>query len=402
MAILESTVTVSQSAERVRAALVSQELQPFFGPAKIFGDSGVGRWIHWRVTTPNLLTGKIPYLRGKNISRYIFSALLSEQPGGTKIYLKAEPDRFASIVKPIVYVIGLLMCGIGLIFAIIGFRNLRNQVTMALLSTATAIHQWSTLSHESTGGNANIATTPVATPLPVSQAAQSGPPFPQIVGAAAAGRPLAEPSSTKPAFAARPPTRFRRALVPVLALALIILGCLAGLFLIWSRNFISSTPTATGRVGSTSVGRTAVPESAQRVSSSSRLGDDLMKQAKNRTEILDAYVDGSGVSMTVTDVEISISHAQQEDVVWFGDISGLRVKQSEDEGVGQSLELVVEIRNGRQITMRWTDPEFFEEGREAWLRLTLALRTWRNRYPGVVTHQLSTSQPAEWAKLLEY
>jgi hypothetical protein len=142
MAFAPVTLAVQQKSDRVRAAFLSQELQPFFGKERILNDPGVGRWIQWKAVSTTALVGKIPYLRGKNISRYVFTATMSEVAAGTEVSLAAARDSFAAVAIPMVYVLGLLMCCVGVVFPAIAVPRIEKHVTQALSSTAGALTAW--------------------------------------------------------------------------------------------------------------------------------------------------------------------------------------------------------------------------------------------------------------------
>lgn len=142
MAIPPTTVRVRQSSERVRISFLSQELQPFFGKARMINDPGVGRWIQWQATSPTTLAGKIPYLRGKNISQYVFASTLSAEPDGTRVTLTATRGSFAAVAIPMVYVLGLLMCCVGVIFPLIAIPRFEKLVAQAVASSGSALSAW--------------------------------------------------------------------------------------------------------------------------------------------------------------------------------------------------------------------------------------------------------------------
>lgn len=79
------------------------------------------RSITWSANGLTHIIGKIPYLRNKNLSGVRFHVHLETAESGNRGTIAVEPTSFFLKNRWIVYGLGLLMCGVGVLFPLIGF-----------------------------------------------------------------------------------------------------------------------------------------------------------------------------------------------------------------------------------------------------------------------------------------
>jgi len=103
--------------ERVRAALLGNDLEPYFKKSGWLTPGSAGRGIRWRAEPDGSLLGKTSYFRAKNLCVFRFRAQLEPSGTGTRVVLLAQHGPFSPILRFLLYVVGLFMCLVGVVFS---------------------------------------------------------------------------------------------------------------------------------------------------------------------------------------------------------------------------------------------------------------------------------------------
>lgn len=109
-------VQLSSVAEQVKEAVLLGGLAPYFKKTGLFTLGGVGRHIKWRSQSNGSLFGKLGYFRSKNLCIFRFRMIFIPRDSGTEVILKVEHGPFSRLLMLIAFVVGLCMCGIGVVF----------------------------------------------------------------------------------------------------------------------------------------------------------------------------------------------------------------------------------------------------------------------------------------------
>lgn len=98
--------------------------------------------IKWSENSPNHIVGKISYFRRKKLSTFRFHMNLESIASGTQVLISVEPTSFFFKNKWILYLLGLLMCGVGIIFPLVGLNMLEQRVNSIITDISNAILVW--------------------------------------------------------------------------------------------------------------------------------------------------------------------------------------------------------------------------------------------------------------------
>ena len=114
------TFRLNQSAERVRQALVANELEPYYLPSGTLIVHSPGRLINWSMNSSGIVEGHIGYFRSRNYCGFKFSAQITDGGIYSDVYLKAEMKGWAILCLITAYCIGLALCVVGAIGPLLG------------------------------------------------------------------------------------------------------------------------------------------------------------------------------------------------------------------------------------------------------------------------------------------
>lgn len=97
------------------------------------------RSITWGSDGPTHVIGKISYLKNKNLSGVRFHVHLEPIENGSRATIAVEPRSFFLRSRWIVYALGLLMCGVGVLFPLVGFSMFDKRVAEIQSDVANAL-----------------------------------------------------------------------------------------------------------------------------------------------------------------------------------------------------------------------------------------------------------------------
>jgi hypothetical protein len=103
--------------ERVKAAILGNELEPYFNRSGWLTQGGAARGIRWQAQADGSLLGKVGYFRAKNLSVFRFRIQLAPSEGGTRATLLAHHGPFSAFFRFLAYAIGLCLCVVGVFFS---------------------------------------------------------------------------------------------------------------------------------------------------------------------------------------------------------------------------------------------------------------------------------------------
>ena len=126
-----SHLSNSTSEEALRA-VENGELTPFL-------QVHLAKYIKWARSEGNILVGRIPYLRSKNLCVYKFRL----QPvANDRINIAVVATSFAHILWPLAFILGLLMFFVTVIFPIIGLLVINNRLGKIQEDLRQALEAW--------------------------------------------------------------------------------------------------------------------------------------------------------------------------------------------------------------------------------------------------------------------
>lgn len=109
------------------------------GEIKAFLHDRQARFIRWKRSAGNILTGRIPYVRSKNLCLHEFSLQpISHQ----SIRVEARAIPLAYLLMALSGVIGLLMCCVGIVFPIIILVAVNGRIEQIRRDLQQAIEAW--------------------------------------------------------------------------------------------------------------------------------------------------------------------------------------------------------------------------------------------------------------------
>ncbi len=118
MNLPQVTVSLKHPPERVAAALLNKELEPFYGTRGRIIERNPSRLIKWSRNGAQSLLGKISYFTNKTLCVYRFKVDTLPEGQGTRTVLSAQNGPYSSFFRLVTYVVGLCMCVVGILFAI--------------------------------------------------------------------------------------------------------------------------------------------------------------------------------------------------------------------------------------------------------------------------------------------
>lgn len=127
-----ATLRVDAPIEFVKRIVETDGLQPHFRISH-------SRVIKWASYSPNHTVGKIPYLRRKKLSVFRFHPHFENVANGAQITVSAETNYFFYKNKWILYLLGLTMCGVGILFPVFGFRLMERRVDSIITDICNSI-----------------------------------------------------------------------------------------------------------------------------------------------------------------------------------------------------------------------------------------------------------------------
>ena len=137
------SLAISKPPDRVRQAILAREFEAFFPPSGTLLDPAPARWIQWTPVDEANIVGKVPYIRGKNESAVRFRIRLApDGSAGTTAWIGVEHTTYSSVMTPVVYVLGLSFCCVGVIVPILGFWALEKRLTRRVESTRDVLAAW--------------------------------------------------------------------------------------------------------------------------------------------------------------------------------------------------------------------------------------------------------------------
>ncbi len=129
------TISVGAPLAKIKGVLETDGLMNFFQVSHT-------KVIKWGEYDANHTVGKIAYLRRKKLSGFRFHIYFESVGQGTNVTVSVEPTAFFYKNKWIVYLAGLVMCGIGIIFPLVGFSLLDQRVNSIVADLCNSILTW--------------------------------------------------------------------------------------------------------------------------------------------------------------------------------------------------------------------------------------------------------------------
>lgn len=133
---------LKHSPERVRAALLGKELEPYFKKSGWFTQGSAGRGIRWHREPDESLLGKVGYFRAKNISVFRFKVQLEPSGPGTRAVLLVQHGPFSPFLRFLAYAIGLCMFLVGVVFVYLGDKAMERGLRKVLEYLERHLKMW--------------------------------------------------------------------------------------------------------------------------------------------------------------------------------------------------------------------------------------------------------------------
>lgn len=106
--------------DRVKAAILGNELKPYFDRSGWFTQGSVARYIRWWAEVDGSLLGKLSYFRAKNLSIFRFRIELAPFGHGSRVSLLVQHGPFSAFLRFLLYAVGVCMCFVGVVISYIG------------------------------------------------------------------------------------------------------------------------------------------------------------------------------------------------------------------------------------------------------------------------------------------
>ena len=155
MAICSNQVSLKVSLPKVKEAINSGALIPFFKKSTLFKATPAEfkSDIIEEDSHRAVYRARSPWSR-QNLRAFGFCLVSVEKRNGeTLVNIAAEKTTYAKFIQPIVYFLGLLLCGIGIIFPYIGFRNLRRAFSKQCEALMPGFQQWAEFTRSTNQSN---------------------------------------------------------------------------------------------------------------------------------------------------------------------------------------------------------------------------------------------------------
>jgi len=133
---------LSQSAQRVRQALVGKELDPYYQRPGLLIERSPGRWINWSVNPNGEIEGNISYFRSRSYCAYRFCARVSDNGDHSVVQFESALKGWAIPLFVLAYGIGLAMCIVGVVFPILGQFGYKKGIARCFRNVEAALKAW--------------------------------------------------------------------------------------------------------------------------------------------------------------------------------------------------------------------------------------------------------------------
>lgn len=141
MAMYQTQVKLTKPPDLVKQALVKGEVSRFFkqGSALIVS----ARHIRWYDGGDALAIGKFSFWTGgKSNALGYFKVQIHPANMGSIVTINAENTTYANIIIPITYVLGALMCVVGVVLPILGLRIVKKRFASYAEEVKAALIAW--------------------------------------------------------------------------------------------------------------------------------------------------------------------------------------------------------------------------------------------------------------------
>lgn len=128
--------------ERVRKALVENELEPFFKASGRLTQGSVARYIRWHAEPDGTLLGKLSYFRSKNLCVFRFRMQLEPSETGTRVALLAQHGPFSPLLRFLIYAVGLCVFGVGVVFSYLGDKAIQRGLLKSVQYLERHLKMW--------------------------------------------------------------------------------------------------------------------------------------------------------------------------------------------------------------------------------------------------------------------
>ena len=133
---------LQHSPDQVRTALMTDELEPFFARSGWFAEGGAARAIRWQSQADGSLVGQISYFRAKNLSAFRFVLTFEPTTLGSKVLLRTCHGPYSPILRVMLYVVGLSLCCVGIVFSYLGDRAIQRALRKVVESLQRHLSMW--------------------------------------------------------------------------------------------------------------------------------------------------------------------------------------------------------------------------------------------------------------------
>ena len=128
--------------ERIRAAFVGNELEPYFKKSGVLTQGSAARGIRWSVEPDGSLIGKASYFMAKNLSVFRFKVQLEPSGSGTRAVLLTEYGPTGPFFRFLTYFIGLCMCLVGVVFSYLADMLMQKNLLKAVEYLERHLKMW--------------------------------------------------------------------------------------------------------------------------------------------------------------------------------------------------------------------------------------------------------------------
>lgn len=128
--------------ERVRSALLGNELEPYFKQSGWRASGSAGSGIQWSSQPDGSLLGKMGYFRSKNLSVFRFAVGLDADEAGTRVVLRAQHGPFSQFLRLVLYAGGLLFCLVGVILPYLADKGIQRGLSKVVEYLGEHLKMW--------------------------------------------------------------------------------------------------------------------------------------------------------------------------------------------------------------------------------------------------------------------
>jgi hypothetical protein len=133
---------LKHSPERVRKALLEKELEPYYKKSGWLTQGSVARRMRWRAESDGNLLGKLPYFGARHFSVFRFRVLLEPSGTGTRAVILAQHGPFSPFLRFLLYVIGLCILVVGVVFSYIGDKAIQRGLQKSVEYLERHLKMW--------------------------------------------------------------------------------------------------------------------------------------------------------------------------------------------------------------------------------------------------------------------